>query len=145
MKQIYKDLRSTILVALIAFFVCWASNVWIFPAGRHHVDPDAWLKTQLRLTAEQDKKLAPVEQEFDKRRAELNAKIQASNGELAKALVEEKRYSPRVKAASERVDQLQAELKEVTLQHFYQMQPALTPDQVQKMNELVVHALSHHE
>jgi Spy/CpxP family protein refolding chaperone len=145
MKQIYKDLRSTILVALIAFFVCWVSNVWIFPSGRHHVDPDAWLKTQLHLTAEQEKKLAPVEQEYDKRRAELNAKIQALNGELAKALVEEKHYSPRVKAASERVDQLQAELKEVTLQHFYQMQFALTPDQVQKMDELVVHALSHHE
>ncbi len=145
MKQIYKDLRSTILVALIAFAVCWASNVWIFPDGRHHIDPDHWLKQQLNLTSAQEKQLMPVEEKFEQRGMELRRQIQNASQELAKALVEEKQYSPRVKAASVRVDELQAELKDATLKHFYEMQPALTPKQVQKMNELVVHALSQHE
>ena len=145
MKRIYKDLRSTILVALIAFSVCWLSNIWIFPAGRHHVSPDEWLKTQLNLTHEQHKKLEPVEQEYSQRRNELSAKIQEANKELAKALVEEKQYTERVKTASQQVDKLQSELKEVTLKHFYQMQPAMTPEQVQIMNQLVGHALSQHE
>ena len=145
MKQIYRDLRSTVLVALIAFLVCWASNIWIFPEGRHHVDPDRWLKTQLHLSAEQDKKLTLIEDEYNKRRGELGTEIQAANAELAKVLIEEKQYSARVKAASGKVNQLQAELKEVTLEHFYKMQPVLTPQQLQKMNELVVHALSQHE
>jgi len=145
MKQIYRDLRSTLLVALIAFLVCWASNIWIFPEGRHHVDPDHWLKAQLSLTSEQQQKLAVIEDQYNKERGELIAKIQTANAELAKTLIEEKQYSPRVKAASGKVTQLQAELKEVTLEHFYKMQPVLTPQQVQKMNELVVHALSQHE
>lgn len=145
MKQIYRDLRSTILVALIAFLVCWASNIWIFPEGRHHVDPDHWLKAQLNLSSEQEKKLAPIEDEYNKRRGDLIAKIQTANAALANILVEEKQYSPRVQAASGKVTQLQAELKEVTLEHFFKMQPVLTPQQLQKMNELVVHALSQHE
>lgn len=145
MKQIYKDLRSTILVALIAFSVCWACNIWIFPEGRHHIDPDNWLKQQLRMTPEQVSQLEPVEVKFAQRRTELHAKIKAASQELAKVLIKEKHYSPRVQAASARVDELQAELKDTTLQHFYEMQPAMTPEQVQKMNELVVHALSQHE
>ncbi len=145
MKQIYKDLRSTILVALIAFAVCWASNIWIFPEGRHHIDPDNWLTQQLHITPEQEKKLEPVERAYDKRRIELRNRIMAASQELARVLVEEKQYSVRVKVASQRVNELQAELKNITLQHFYEMQPLMTPEQVKRMNELVGHALSQHE
>lgn len=142
MKQIYRDLRSTMIVAFIAFIVCWLSNIWIFPDGRHHVDPDKWLKTQLGLTEEQIKKIEGVEKDYATRRTRLLEETHVANQELAKALMEEKEYSERVRAASLRVDKLQAELKEATLQHFFLMQPAMTPEQIKKMNALAAHALS---
>ncbi|MDX1975880.1 MAG: periplasmic heavy metal sensor [Rickettsiales bacterium] len=145
MKRIYRDLRSTILVALIAFITCWVSNIWVFPAGRYHTNPDEWLKTQLNLTQEQHKKLEPVEQKYAQDRSALIVKIKQANQDLAKALVEEKQYSQRVQNASEHVEKLQAELKEVTLKHFFEMQPAMTPEQIQIMNQVAIHALSQHE
>ncbi len=143
MKQIYKDFRSTILVALIAFTVCWASNQWIFYPKYHPADPDQWLEEKLELTVEQKKKLEDVEVRFEQDRDRLIAAINEADKELAKALLEEKSYSERVKASARRIDALQSELKQVTLKHFYDMKPALTSEQIEIMNQLIVHALSH--
>lgn len=143
MKQIYKDFRSTILVALIAFTVCWASNQWIFYPKFHAVDPDEWLEEKLKLTNDQIAQLKDVEVAFEKDRSRLVQEITEADKELAKVLLEEKQYSERVRVAADRVNVLQAQLKSVTLKHFYDMKPVLTPEQVEIMNQLIVHALSH--
>lgn len=143
MKQLYKDFRSTVLVALIAFLVCWASNQWIFYPKYHPADPDKWLEEKLDLTDNQVKQMSDVEKKFDEDRAKLMQEITQANKDLAKVLIEEKKYSDRVKAASDRVDDLQAQLKTVTIQHFYDMKPSLTTEQIEIMNQLIVHALSH--
>lgn len=143
MKQVYRDLRSTILVALIAFTVCWASNHWIFYPKYHPTDPDQWLKDKLGITKAQLEGIKDVEERYTQDRARIMSEITEVNKKLAKALIEEKQYSDRVKSLVMHTDKLHAELKEVTLRHFYDMRPALTPEQIEKMNQLTVHALSH--
>lgn len=143
MKQLYKDLRSTVLVALIAFLVCWASNQWIFYPKYSNIDPDAWLEQQLEMTPDQLAKLEGVEREYEKERDRLLKEITIADKDLAQMLLQEPSYSDKVEKAAQRVNALQAELKQLTLRHFYEMKPVLTPEQIEKMNQLIVHALSH--
>lgn len=143
MKQLYKDLRSTVLVALIAFLVCWASNQWIFYPKYHPADPDQWLEEQLSITPEQMGKLKNSEDRYENERARLLKEIASADRELAQILIQEHGYSEKIEKAAHRVNTLQAELKQLTLKHFYEMKPVLTPEQIEKMNQLIVHALSH--
>ena len=95
------------------------------------------------MTPEQLAKLEDVEVRFEKERNRLLKEIASADKELAQTLIQEPSYSDKVEKAAQRVNALQAELKQLTLRHFYEMKPVLTPEQIEKMNQLIVHALSH--
>jgi Spy/CpxP family protein refolding chaperone len=102
------------------------------------------LHEQLEITSDQDTKLKNVEQRFSQRKTVLETTIRESNAELGKAITEDKRYSDRVRAAVDKIHKAQGSLQKATLEHFFEMQKALTPVQTLKLNQMAADALIHH-
>lgn len=106
-----------------------------------HQDAHAWIHEQLALTPEQDKALAASEAKFKAQQKDLAERIRLTNMELGQALVEDAAYSPRVNAALEKIHAAQGELQKVTLEHVFEMQPALSPEQYRRLLDLTANAL----
>lgn len=143
MKRFYRDLRLAVIVAVLAFGACWmVGNSFM---GHHESahDPHQWLHEQLNLTAEQDKKLQPVEEKFAERKKALEAEIHQANKELATAINEDGNYSPRVQQSVDKIHHAMGELQKVTLEHLFEMHSVLTPEQRKKLNSLTTDALTH--
>lgn len=141
MKSKYRELRLILLVALTAFAVCGLSNRFFFSPSVIPGDADKWLEVQLKLDNTQRARLAEIEARYNLRKAELGAKIRTANAALAKAIMEDKTYSPRVKAAEIAIHNSQGELKRATLEHFFELQPHLTPEQRETLIRLAANAL----
>jgi Spy/CpxP family protein refolding chaperone len=135
--------KILLAIAWVAFMVCFFSNhVWhsMNAQDAHHN-----LHEQLKITSQQDKKLEPIEQRFLTRKTELEATIKEANAKLGKAIMEDKAYSPRVKAAVEDIHHAQGELQKATLEHLFDMQSVLTPEQSEKLNRMAADALIHNK
>lgn len=135
--------KILVLIALVAFTVCFFSNhIW---HSMNAQDAHQTLHDQLKITAEQDKRLEPIEQRFQTRKVELMATIKNANAELGKAIMADKSYSKRVKAAVEEIHRAQGELQKATLEHLFDMQSVLTPEQSDKLNRMAADALIHNQ
>ncbi len=143
MKRFYRDLRLSVIVAALAFGICWFVGNSFMEHPDVVQDSHQWLHEQLELTAEQDEKLVPIEAKFSSRKKQLEAEIMAENHTLATAINEDGRYSPRVREAAERINKAQGELQEATLEHLFEMRNVLTPPQRKKLNSLTTDALTH--
>lgn len=143
MKRFYRDLRLAIIVAVLAFGACWiVGNSFMGHRETPH-DPHQWLHEQLNITAEQDKKLVPIEETFAERKKTLEAEIHQANTELAAAINEDGNYSGRVQQSVDRIHTAMGELQKVTLEHLFEMHSVLTPEQRKKLNSLTTDALTH--
>lgn len=143
MKLFYRDLRLSLIVAALAFGACWVvGNSFMGHHEKTH-DPHQWLHEQLSLTAEQDKKLEPIEAKFAERKKALEAEMHQANSELAAAINEDGNYSPRVEQSVEKIHMTMGELQKVTLEHLFEMHSVLTPEQRKKLNSLTTDALTH--
>ena len=143
MKRLYRDLRLSLIVAALAFGACWmVGNSFMGHRETTH-DPHQWLHDQLKLTAEQDTKLEPLEAKFADRKKALEAEIHQANRELATAINEDGNYSPRVKQSVDKIHSAMGELQKVTLEHLFEMHSVLTPEQRKKLNSLTTDALTH--
>lgn len=143
MKRFYRDLRLSLIVAALAFGACWmVGNSFIGHRQTSHA-PHQWLHKQLSLTAEQDKKLGPIEAKFAERKTALESEIHQANRELATAINEDGNYSPRVKQSVEKIHMTMGELQKATLEHLFEMHSVLTPEQRKKLNSLTTDALTH--
>lgn len=141
MRSYQKEILYFIVIALVAygaFYVC--GNILKAP---HHqqVDDHIWLHEQIGITAEQDKKLSVIEAKFAEKQRALRDKIHVGNLELAAAMLEDKTFSERVTAAVERIHHAQGELQKLTIEHIFDMQSVLTPQQTEKLNKLAADAL----
>ncbi len=96
---------------------------------------------QIGITAEQDQKLSEIEKKFSETQRVLREKIHVGNLELAAAMLEDKTFSERVVAAVERIHHAQGELQKATIEHIFNMQTVLTPQQAEKLNKLAADAL----
>jgi Spy/CpxP family protein refolding chaperone len=135
-------LALLLAIALVASVACLLTGRW---TARHHTgyaDAHHWVHTQLGLTAEQEKQLAPIEQRYDEQRRHFSELIRVANVELGQAILADKDDSPRVKAAIARIQEAQGQLQDATLRHVFEMQPVLTPEQYEKLLNLTANALS---
>jgi Spy/CpxP family protein refolding chaperone len=130
------------LVAIVAASACWATSHFLSQNPPPQTDYHHWLHTQLGITAEQDKALDKEEERFAAQRKELVAMIQQDNTELAKAMMEDKEFSPRVVAAVEKIHHGQSELEKATLEHIFAMKPILSAEQFDKLLKLTSEALN---
>ena len=135
-------IAATFVVALIAAGAgTWIGARFIYdrerPPSLH-----AFVHEELRLTAEQDAKLAALEQDFAVRRRAREAELRAANAELARAIQVRHEYSPEVQAAVDRFHVAMGELQKETILHVLAMRTVLTPDQARQFDVRIGEALT---
>jgi Spy/CpxP family protein refolding chaperone len=125
-------------VAAVTFYVCdhFLRQSVAGPVNYHY-----WIHRELGLSAKQESDLEPIEAKFAGRRDELFASIREANRELAEALLADKSDSERVKDAVQKIHRAQGELQQAVLEHVFDMRPALTPEQYDRLIQLTAHAL----
>lgn len=143
MKQFYRDFRLSVIVAIIAFSICFLVGKYFLGYQEHIHDPHQWLHEQLNITDEQDENLVPIEEKFSLKKRELGNKILIANKELANAINRDRKYSDRVQTAVDKIHLAQGELQKATLEHLFEMHSVLTPEQSKKLNALTTDALTH--
>ncbi len=136
-----KEIAYFIGIAAIAFIVLYFCLNVVKPSAQSQIDAHAWLHKQIDITAEQDSALTQIEKKFAEKQRELQAEIHAGNVELANAMMDDKKFSDRVAAAVERIHHAQGDLQKATIEHIFDMQTVLTPEQAEKLNKLAADAL----
>ena len=97
---------------------------------------------KLGLTPEQERRLEPIEQRFAQQKEELLRSIRQANGQLAKAIRDDKSNSSEITTAVAAIHAAQGELQKITLDHVFEMKVVLQPEQYQKLLDLTAQALS---
>ncbi len=141
MRSYQKEILYFIIIALVGFGAFYTCGNFLKPPHNHQIDAHLWLHEQISITAEQDQKLSEIEKKFSDKQRALREKIHVGNLELAAAMLEDKTFSEQVTAAVERIHHAQGELQKATIEHIFDMQTVLTPQQVEKLNKLAADAL----
>ncbi len=143
MKRTARALALLAVVAVVAGVACWFTARHLERQARlEAVEAHSWVHSQLNITPEQDKALSPIEQRYSEKKKHYAELLRIANQELAQAIREDRRDSPRVTATVARIHEAQGELQNATLQHIFEMQPVLTPQQYDKLLKLTAEALS---
>lgn len=130
MKRIVLFFGAVVIVAALAGF----GTLKLSDHGpREHVAAHNWLHQELKLTAEQERALEPVEAKFGVKQRELAAALSEANRALARAMGEEKGYTTRVAAAVEVVHQRMGDLQKASIEHVFAMRSVLSPEQGDKL------------
>lgn len=135
-------LGSVLISCVLAGLTAWRVTDWtLHRHGESHAndhaetDLHAWMHEHLDITPEQHDKLDPIEKEFEQRRVALKAQIRAAGVELAQVIGAPNVDEARMKDALDRLNQGQAELQRLTLDHFFAMKRHLRPAQARKLVE----------
>lgn len=102
-----------------------------------------WLHSQLEITPEQEKQLAPIEQSYAQKRGALLARIESAGHDLAAVLEKVPVDRPAVDAALGNIHEAQGELQQVTIGHFLEMKEALSPEQAAKLLRWTRESITH--
>lgn len=97
---------------------------------------------KLRLSADQERRIAGMERDHAARRQALEAEMRAANAQLAQAFQQNHAYTPEVQAAIDRFHSAMGELQKETIVHTLAMRSVLTPDQAIRFDETVVRSLT---
>lgn len=112
------------------------------PAFSDPYEFDAWLHRQIGISEKQQNAMAQDEALFNSRKAELVHHIHELNGQLARAIREDKADSERIHQIIDQTQEAQRELKKLTISHVFGMQQHLEPAQYEKLLELTADALA---
>jgi Spy/CpxP family protein refolding chaperone len=145
-KRFVPVLLLLVTVAVVAVLACWLTGHYLRGhTTSGHIEAHQWIHAQLGFTAEQETQLEPIEKRFDEQKRHYGEMLRIANQELAQAIREDRAHSPRVTAAVAKIHQAQGELQNATLQHIFEMQPVLRPEQYEKLIQLTAEALYHEE
>ena len=143
MNRTARALALLAVVAVVACAACWFTARHLERQARlEAVEAHSWVHSQLNITPEQDKALSSIEQRYSEKKKHYAELLRIANQELAQAIREDRSDSPRVTATVARIHEAQGELQNATLQHIFEMQPVLTPQQYDKLLKLTAEALS---
>jgi len=137
-----KSLLILLAVAIVAAVSAVCTNSWMTHRG-HSSEPfgHEWLHKELNLSDEQVRALKPIEERFSTQEKELTRRLQDANRDLAKALSEQKAFTPKVSQAVEAVHHHMGELQKASLEHLFEMRQVLTPEQGDKLLKLASQTL----
>lgn len=138
--------RYVVLIALIAalagVFGGWVGGRYLAPAAREQQSLHAMVHQDLDLSAEQVRRLEPMERRFAVRRRALEEELRAANVELASAVRTSQRYGPEVQAAVEHFHRTMGVLQNETMLHVFEMRGVLTPEQAATFDRRIADALT---
>lgn len=142
-------MKRVVLFFLAVVFVAGLAAWGAIHISGHDAHPNrgaahAWLHRELKLTADQERALGPVETRFAEKEQKLSSAFAEANRELGRAIAEEKHFTPRVAAAVETVHQRMGDLQKASIEHVFDMRSVLTPEQGEKLLSLAQKALEHH-
>lgn len=118
-----------IAVILVAGLSSFLTMRWLETRHVATVDPHDWLHSELKITAEQHKALAPIEAKFAERNRLLREQLRAANHELALAIGKGQADSPEISAAIGKIHLHMGELQNASIDHIFEMRAKLTPEQ----------------
>lgn len=101
-----------------------------------------WLHDKLDLTAAQREDLHQVELKYADEEKRLRSQYEEANRTLARAIREDRSYTPRVTAAVEAVHMRMGELQKLSIAHLFEMRAHLTEEQNEKLLHLAEMALT---
>lgn len=143
-KRYINALSLIIIVLLVAFGAMYASQHYMnmqHDFVGHSGDTHNYLHSKLGITKEQDTKLQEIEANYQKRKLYLEETIRLANMELAEAIKKNPSFSPDVQQAVDKIHVAMGELQKASLEHLFQMQPILSPQQNEKLKNLMTDAL----
>ena len=109
----------------------------------HHASGlDEIIHHELKLTVEQERRIADLESKFALDRKDLEAQMRGANRDLARALDAEHGYGDQAKAAIAQFHNAMARLQEDTIRHILEMRAVLTPEQAARFDTIVRDSLS---
>lgn len=139
MKALAFFFLTVVAVAAVSSFCTMRWTASRPPAA---LDPHAWLHRELDLTEAQHAALEPVEARFATKQSELTERLRAANRDLARAMGEDKAYTPRVAAAVETIHHRMGDLQKASIEHVFEMRAVLSPAQGDKLLHLAQEALT---
>jgi nickel and cobalt resistance protein CnrR len=142
MKRIVLFFIAVVVVASLAGFgtLQWSNREHPIDHSAAHV----WLHRELKLTAEQERALEPVEARFAEKQQQLSAALTEAHRALGRTMAEEKHFTPRVATAVEAVHRRIGDLQKASVEHVFEMQAVLSPEQGEKLFSLVQETLAQH-
>ncbi|MBI1402791.1 MAG: periplasmic heavy metal sensor [Porphyrobacter sp.] len=138
-------LIAAALVVALALAGVWIGRLLQPSAHQGGEELHALMHDELDLDAGQERALARLEDDFAVRRADLEARLKASNARLAEAIAAEHQYGPRVSAAVDATHMAMGDLQKATLEHVFAMRAILRPDQHPEFDAAVAQALAQPE
>jgi len=139
MKRVALFLSAIAVVAAVAcFFTLQMSQRRV---TSDDIASHEWLHRELKLTEAQSQALEPIEQSFGDKQRRMAEALRDANRQLARAMAEDKAYTPRVAAAVEHVHHRMGELQKVSIEHVFAMRAVLTPEQSDRLLALAQQAL----
>lgn len=135
-----------LLVALVAFAASLGAvlvaRTWMAPHPQVESEVHRLIHKELKLDAEQERRIHALEDAFARRRAAMEAEMRADNAHLAQAIAAEHGYGPKVSEAVDRSHHVMGLLQKETLKHIFAMRAVLRPDQAAQFDVAVVKSLT---
>ena len=136
-----KTVPFLLVIAAVAVFAAYATMHRTHRVTADEVTSHEWLHHELNLTEAQLKTLEPIEAKFGDRQRQLAEALHEANRQLARAMAEDKAYTPRVAAAVEHVHHRMGDLQKASIEHVFAMRAELSPEQGDKLLVLAQKAL----
>ena len=141
-----KDMRRTLLIAIIAFAAAvggvFVGRVFVGHPPQAENELHSLLHDQLNLSVQQHAQIDALEKQFAIRKQALELEMRADNAKLASAIEAEHGYGPQVSATIDHSHMVMGELQKETLEHIFAMRALLKPDQAAQFDRVVVKALT---
>ena len=133
---------TVVLSALAAGLGAWGGARYVV-SRMHHAEPlHQVVHDKLDLSAQQETRIAGLEQEYALRRKSLEAEMRAANADLARAIAQGHTYSPDVQHAVDRFHMAMGDLQKQSILHVLAMRQVLTPQQATVFDATVAKALT---
>ena len=138
--------RRLLIIGLIAFLAAMAGvfvgRILVDAPRANETELHALLHRELKLSADQEKKIHLIEARFAARRDALELEMRAANIRLAQAIDAEHGYGPQVTEAIDETHKVMGDLQKETLQHLFAMRGVLDREQAAMFDKRVVKALT---
>jgi len=146
-RAVWRNLLVTVLVAGIAAFVgAWAGSAYLHrspvKASPLRDAVHAMAEEGLKLSPDQQKKIAAIDVRYSQRRDALRAQISKANVEVADALSVEMAFGPKAEAAINHLQSTVGELQKTTILYVLEVRDVLSLEQKSIYDEKVVEALT---
>lgn len=135
-------LITIVLAALAAGGGAWLCASYVISHQAPGPSLHDMVHGDLDLTPDQSRRLDAIEATYAVERQALQADVRAANHELAGAIQDGQRDSPKIEVAIDHLHMAMGALQKATIAHVFDMRAVLTPEQARAFDAEVIAALT---